>query len=206
MDLQLTRKGRDRRLRETDILKAAEHVFATQGYHKATIAEIAQKSQYGVGTVYLYFKDKQTLFSRLVEEKVEQMISFIKEEVAKSKNVIERIEALVKSHLQFFDENRDFFQIHFTERRAFKGTSQDKIDERIINRYLKYTDFVVQLIKKAIAERKLKNFNPNSLAFTLIGNINSMIFRSLMESKVKEPLLNYKDFILELFLNGAARK
>jgi AcrR family transcriptional regulator len=60
--MSLDRKERDRRLRESDILKAAEHVFATKGYHKAAISDIAQEAQYAVGTIYLYFKNKQELY------------------------------------------------------------------------------------------------------------------------------------------------
>jgi len=55
----LSRKERDRRLRQEDILKTAEHIFAIKGYHEASIQDIAKEAQYAVGTVYLYFKTKK---------------------------------------------------------------------------------------------------------------------------------------------------
>lgn len=56
------RKERDLLLRKTDILKAAERVFALKGYDKATIQDIAKEAEYAPGTLYLYFKDKWSLF------------------------------------------------------------------------------------------------------------------------------------------------
>ncbi len=58
----LGRKERYRFLRKTDIIRAAEHVFALKGFHKATIQDIARQAQYATGTVYLYFEDKNSLY------------------------------------------------------------------------------------------------------------------------------------------------
>ena len=73
----LTRKERDRQLREQDILRAAEHVFATQGYHQATLQDIAKEAQYATGTIYLYFKDKEVLYLALLERKIQHFTASI---------------------------------------------------------------------------------------------------------------------------------
>mgnify|MGYP000970468407 FL=1 len=82
----LSRKERDRQLRRSDIFKAAEHVFALKGYHKATIRDIAKEAQYGTGTVYLHFKNKDTLYFALLEEKLKCLLALIKEKVGQVKD------------------------------------------------------------------------------------------------------------------------
>lgn len=50
------------------LLAAARQVFAAQGYHDATIAQITHLADVGVGTFYLHFQDKQEIFMTLLEE------------------------------------------------------------------------------------------------------------------------------------------
>ena len=59
----LTKRGEATRRR---LLEAAETVFADQGYHEASIVKITERAGIGLGTFYLYFDSKQTIFEALV--------------------------------------------------------------------------------------------------------------------------------------------
>lgn len=59
----LTKRGEATRRR---LLEAAEVVFAEQGYHEASIVKITERAGVGLGTFYLYFDSKQTIFEALV--------------------------------------------------------------------------------------------------------------------------------------------
>lgn len=59
----LTKRGEATRRR---LLEAAEHVFADQGYHEASIVKITERASVGLGTFYLYFDSKKTIFEALV--------------------------------------------------------------------------------------------------------------------------------------------
>jgi AcrR family transcriptional regulator len=59
----LTKRGEATRRR---LLEAAEVVFAEQGYHEASIVKITERAGIGLGTFYLYFDSKQTIFEALV--------------------------------------------------------------------------------------------------------------------------------------------
>ena len=112
----LDRKQRDFALRRSDILRAAERVFANKGYHQATMSDIAEEAQYAVGTIYLYFKDKQGLYASLLEEKMGDLFHLVQEKVEKTNKVFGKISVLVKTYLEFFANNEDFFRIYFSER------------------------------------------------------------------------------------------
>lgn len=43
------------------IIEAATELFTTEGYETTTIAEVAKRAGVAVGTVYLYFKNKQEI-------------------------------------------------------------------------------------------------------------------------------------------------
>lgn len=48
------------------LLEASEDVFAELGYHEASIVKITERAGIGLGTFYLYFDSKQTIFEALV--------------------------------------------------------------------------------------------------------------------------------------------
>lgn len=47
---------------EKQILKASKQIFNSEGYNRATIAQIAEKAEIGVGTFYNYFTSKAEVF------------------------------------------------------------------------------------------------------------------------------------------------
>lgn len=53
--------------RRQDLLRAARDVFATKGFHDAKIDDIVAAARVAKGTFYLYFPDKRSIFSELVD-------------------------------------------------------------------------------------------------------------------------------------------
>lgn len=53
--------------RRQDLLRAARDVFATKGFHDAKIDDIVHAASVAKGTFYLYFQDKRSIFSELVD-------------------------------------------------------------------------------------------------------------------------------------------
>ena len=59
------RRALHQEVSRTQILDAAEEVFAAKGYHEATIKEIAQLAEFSVGAVYSFFEHKDDLFVQI---------------------------------------------------------------------------------------------------------------------------------------------
>ena len=57
----------DKAERRHELLRAARDVFATKGYHDAKIDDIVAAAKVAKGTFYLYFPDKRSVFSELVD-------------------------------------------------------------------------------------------------------------------------------------------
>jgi AcrR family transcriptional regulator len=206
--MSLDRKERDRRLRESDILKAAEHVFATKGYHKAAISDIAQEAQYAVGTIYLYFKNKQELYLTLVEKKAQNLISNVKEKVGQVNGAKEKIKVLVEQQLSYFEENEDFFRIYFSERGGLRWTIKDKISRQAVDKFLKYLDYIAGLIKEAQHQGIInKQLEAKRIAYLLASMMNAAVFPWLKEeSRQKEKLKGLSTFVLDVFYKGVSVK
>lgn len=59
------RKSRERERRRQQIMVAARRVFSEKGFNKTTMEDIAREAELSAGTLYLYFKSKDELFSSL---------------------------------------------------------------------------------------------------------------------------------------------
>ncbi|HMA67146.1 MAG TPA: TetR/AcrR family transcriptional regulator [Desulfosalsimonadaceae bacterium] len=62
------RRQREREKRYQTILQAAERLFAREGFHKASMEQIADAAEVSVGAVYFYFKNKEDLLIRMMDE------------------------------------------------------------------------------------------------------------------------------------------
>ncbi|GHO97277.1 hypothetical protein KSF_073250 [Reticulibacter mediterranei] len=80
-------RGARRRARtRANLLVAARKVFATCGYHDATITEITETAAVGVGTFYLHFRDKEAIFNTVLTEGLEAIRQRVGEEMAHEDN------------------------------------------------------------------------------------------------------------------------
>lgn len=70
---------RERRIaaRRSQILDAAERVFAARGYHGATTREIAAAADVSEGTLYNYFAGKRDIFVGLLHNRTNELIQAI---------------------------------------------------------------------------------------------------------------------------------
>jgi len=200
----LNRKERDRQLRRSDIFKAAEHVFALKGYHKATIRDIAKEAQYGTGTVYLHFKNKDTLYFALLEEKLKCLLALIKEKVGQVKDAKKKLEIFIQESLVFFEKNQDFFQIFVSE------GSESYIETRFLKSSigLQLQEYTESLLKEAQGQGIVNsNFDPEQISNVLEAILKTITLKWLQKKKRKEEsLVGLSDTIFRLFLYGAANK
>jgi len=109
------RGSRKRARTRADLLKAARQVFAKRGYHDTSIAEITEKADVGVGTFYLHFRDKDEIFSTLLEEgfcEMRKQIAVALEQIPQERRLASVIRAIfLHAHAQ-----RDLFVIALTGR------------------------------------------------------------------------------------------
>lgn len=205
--LVIDRKERDKQLRKADILKAAEHIFASKGYHEATIQDIAKEAQYGTGTVYLYFKDKNALYFSLLDEKIKSLIGPIKEKTELVKDAKKKLEIFIKESLAVFEQNQNFFRIYTLEKNSIQLIVGKQVAESSCA--VEYgTEYVEKLIKMAQEQNVIKkNYSPAELADILTSIVGSVVVKWTKEGSKKAGSLSDKaGFIFDMFLNGVGKE
>jgi len=200
----LPRRERDRLQRRLDILQAAEIVFSRKGYHDASIEEIARAAEYGTGTVYLYFKDKEALYAELVEDKIRGMVEHIERAAAGASDPIEALRCVVRARMEFFDRNREFFRIYMNVRTEM-GRPKGGKWEQIVRLRDRYVELITRLVRAAQRRGLIRKGDARQFAVALTG-IMRQLTRDWLRSNNGRSLTDSVDFVADLFLSGALAK
>jgi AcrR family transcriptional regulator len=118
-------RGARRRARtRADLLAAARKVFAQRGYHDASIADITQMADVGVGTFYLHFRDKDDLFSTLLVEGLQAIREQISADVQRAAPDHNTFPVAIRAILRHAYEQRDLLQIALSGEKRLSQTFQ----------------------------------------------------------------------------------
>ncbi|MDA3891630.1 MAG: TetR/AcrR family transcriptional regulator [Salinivirgaceae bacterium] len=82
------------------ILNQALSIFGRLGFHKTTMADIAEASKRGRRTIYTYFKNKEEVYEAVVEREIERVIENLKKEIQSTDSVKEKFNNYINSRLR----------------------------------------------------------------------------------------------------------
>ena len=113
------RRQREKEQRKTDIADAAEHLFFSRRYEDVSMDDIAREVELNKATIYLYFKNKETLFATIVLRGIQILQEKYLECMEKQVPGIVKVVLMGQAYYQFSQEYPDYLRlIHFygTER------------------------------------------------------------------------------------------
>jgi TetR/AcrR family transcriptional regulator, fatty acid metabolism regulator protein len=196
------RREREKAQRRQAILAAAERVFAVHGFETATMEQIAREAEFATGTIYLYFKDKGSLYAGLVANKLVAMVGRVETavEAAGEDDPLEGLHSAIRAQFEFHDHNRAFFEVLFRHRQG--PPSLDNEDHQRIEQALRrHHEVLVGLIRKGQQGGLLRAGESLDYARALLGMMIHLTHES--ERLSGPPVAGKTDFIFDLFLRGA---
>jgi len=202
---RLERKEREFNMRRTEILKQAEKLFATKGFHNVTVVEIATASGFSIGSLYQFFAGKENLYTTMIIEKLDLMYAEIRKATNAAKDITSKIEALIDAHLQFIEKNTDFCRLFIKGENAALSEATTSLRQKLIDDYLKHINFIENLLKNGIKKNLLRALPPHEMASALFYLIRASSMEWMLLVPAKESLSSKKGFILDIFLKGVKK-
>jgi AcrR family transcriptional regulator len=96
------------------LLRAAEEIFARDGYEKAELGEIARLAGRTKGAIYAQFKSKEDMFLALYEENSLRRRAIMADFLAKSNSIAGNVAAFRKFFIEFATNDRwSFLMLDF---------------------------------------------------------------------------------------------
>jgi AcrR family transcriptional regulator len=104
--------------RRREILDAALACFHVLSYEKTTLADISDRANASIGSIYHLFAGKEQLFSALYLDAIAEAQAFSLRALHRAKSAEEGVRALVRSYLRWVSRNRELAGYLLTMRRA----------------------------------------------------------------------------------------
>jgi AcrR family transcriptional regulator len=101
--------------REQLILEVAGQAFAREGYHSASMAEIAELANVSKPMVYAYFGSKEELYIAYINRMGGELLDRLLRAIGEHDAPIDGLRIRVAEFLAFVEEHRDGWRVLFTE-------------------------------------------------------------------------------------------
>jgi len=184
------------------ILQAALEVVAEKGCHEASIDEIAERAGIAKGTIYLYFRSKDSLLSALFRRGIEKMGAAIKEKVDREASPEAQVTALIREHATETYRHIGFVKVLMSQSDlvAFPKESRDEL----MSAYREYFAYVKEVLARGQKEGSFASFDVAIMARAIGGSINHAIFA--VEDPAESPELDtIIETLTKLILSGVVK-
>lgn len=202
------RKEREKMQRRDEIIDAAENVFFSKGFEKATMDDIADRAELSKGTLYLYFKSKEDLHMAVAHKAI-LLLNTITEAVRKVRgDAMEKLLHMGRACIQFSNSHPDHMKAIMSlegfELQSISYTAKDMKDLILKESPV---GMVIRIVEQGVAEKLIRDdIPPMLIAHTLWMQVLSVIRfvimkKSLLEVLDLSPPQVYESHF-ELVLNG----
>ena len=198
----LPRREREKLRQRQDMLAAALQLFSEKGYHNVSMHEIAQNSEFAIGTLYKFFKNKEDLYKALMLEQADKSVEALTKAIEEPDDEVEKLRNYVRAKRQFFHENVSMVRLYFAETRGASFNITAGLDREIRDRYGHLVETLASIFKSGIDRKRfVKIADPYHLAVAMESLTNGFLFLWL-EAPERHPYPEDPDAILNILFKG----
>ncbi len=204
---------KDRRLREKEqrrqqILDAARAMVLQYGVTAVSIQQIAKKAELSVGTIYLYFENKEEIFATLQEDVLDLLYEKISTAIKSIDDPREKIRQTAYAYNIFSIKYKQYFDIINYFLAPTEIIFPPNLKEKIDTHGNKILSLIVQAIEEGAKAGYFDTTNAKKCAVVLWGTIHGLLqFRKLKNTILKnddfDEIYNYS---VECFIKGLSKK
>ena len=172
---KISRKEREYLYHRKEILKTALKLFSEKGFHNVSMNEIAKASEFAVGTLYKFFKNKEDLYRALIVENAQKFHSALMNALKTRGDETVKIRACIEAKIQAFVDNLDFIRLYFAETRGASFNIKAGLDAELKKSYSEYLNKLSDVFKTGIRKKKFRKIDPYLLAVAIDGMTNAFL-------------------------------
>ena len=167
------RRRQHQQLSRSQILDAAEAVFARKGFHDATVKEIATAAEFSVGGVYSFFADKDDLFVQIYLRRGSEFMAGMRAVLAEPGRPIAALHRLADFQVGFFRTHANFGRLYLRASGVTLGELVSKIDQAVVENYTEAMNLQTKLFRDGQDTGELREGDPEVLAMLFSGLLSA---------------------------------
>lgn len=153
---------------EKEILKKSVGLIYKHGFVKATVRDIVKAVGINSSTVYLYFKNKNEILFRIIQDVGSGLISELHTAVEENEDPVECLRAMITRQITFTMQNFKKIKIFLEEQEHLPPSLRKKVLEQYREIYDLYNSKIKELEEKGL----LHHADKTVMTFTIFGMIN----------------------------------
>ena len=172
----LKRREKEKEQRRKLILDAAQTLFFSKHYDEITIEEIAEKSQLAKGTLYLYFKSKEALYSAVALRGAHIMNAMFKDAADRRQSGLEKSFAIGEAYYEFYKRHPQYFRMLVEAENLLVATSDDVNAAELMKASHESLKILLDAVVLGIKDGSIKpDLDPIQTSIFLIQSTRAMI-------------------------------
>jgi len=184
------------------ILEAAVRIFALQGFHQSTIAQIAKEAGVADGTIYLYFKNKDDILVQFFSHRAKQVFESFREEVDRGQTSLDKLRNLINRHLTEFQRDRNGAVVYQVETHQSSRLAEEQIKEMS----QMYRDLISEIVEQGQQEGQIrKDLYVGLVKRFIIGAVDEVI-NTWLHSNGEYDLVSMTEPLVDLFIKGIGQR
>jgi len=190
-DTSLSRRERERQRRQRAMLQAAQSVFAEKGYEQATLDEIAERAEFGKGTLYNYFENGKegllfAIFDEVYDDLHEMIRSTFGDGAPQDHSFRESFHALVVQSFTYYEEREDLFLILIKEAHRLCFSSDPEQAAYFQEQQQRMIGTLVPAVETAMDEGHIATLPPQSVAHMLLEVVHDLVVHRCLAERSEE--------------------
>ncbi|NLC54597.1 MAG: TetR/AcrR family transcriptional regulator [Erysipelothrix sp.] len=160
------------------LIKSAEKNFLANGFYNTTINNITHDAGVGLGTFYVYFDEKLSIYKYLLSQYSYQIRKQIAINVGATKDRKEAEKIGLKSFLDYIKENPHIYHIIWESL---------YIDQKLfVDYYTEFANSYIVALDEAFKNGQIKKYDNEVVAYMLMGVSNFIGLRWIIFDDVKD--------------------
>ena len=186
------RKAREKEELRALILKASMKLFVEKGIEHRTIRNIADAIDYSIGTVYVYFKDKNAILHALHSQCFNELGGQMRV-LYNVKDPMERLKAMGKVYIQYAKDNPDKYDLMFSLKAPMEFLND--IQAKKWDEGAAAFDVLLTTVKECIKAGHFEGHNPEPLSYLIWSCMHGLCSLEI-RARTKGVLLKNPDTIV----------
>lgn len=198
----LSRRERENLRQRGEILDAALRLFSVKGYHNVSMHEIAGEAEFGIGTLYKFFTNKEDLYKAIIMGVAEKWHRVFIQALEQERNPLRAIKRYIAVRQKLFLANLPLMRLYFAETKGASFNIRAGLDQDLLRLYDEGIEKLASVFERGIKENVFRALDPYHMALALDGTLNAFLFR-MMEDPARFRREDSLSTAADIFFKGA---
>jgi AcrR family transcriptional regulator len=191
------RRASRRAENRSDILDAAERVFAAHGIQAGSVRKIGAESGFSAAAIYLFFDSKQQLLAETLTRRGDGLVTAIDAAAASGSDALDSLHRVIDATVEYFEAHPDFGRlVHRLRALDEFGNSESPLFDHA-------TRVLTDLVRTGQSTGQIRPGNPQGLAHVYEVLIHEHVVLAAADSP---PVANLTRSELHDFIDGALHR